>query len=196
LEFHVPMDEAYSRDGLTGLLSRPVIEQIVRQNINLLRRLKQPCAVALIDIDHFKQVNDRYGHAAGDNYLKAVGEALKRTVRNTDVVGRWGGEEFMVFMPGTDRRGASATVTKLLQALRQLQVEHQGSRIRATASAGIWVGHPRMPFEKVYESADAALYRAKEQGRDRFSFAMELVSSERSGPVPDAPVEQQGGSPS
>jgi len=188
LEFHVPVDQSCNLDAVTGLLNRLAIEQIARQNINLLRRLKQPCAVMLIDLDHFKSVNDRYGHAGGDAYLQAVGRTLQHEMRNTDVVGRWGGEEFLVLMPGTERRGASIKAMRVLQALRELRVRHNGQTIAATASAGVWVGYPRIPFEKVYEAADAALYQAKAQGRDRYSFSLEVVGGARpSVPPPSLP---------
>ncbi len=173
LEFHIPIDESFSRDSLTGLLNRPAIEQVVRQNIELLRRLKQQGAVMILDLDHFKRINDQFGHAGGDVYLRAVGALLKREFRNTDVVGRWGGEEFLVFMPGTDRRGAGDKAMKVLAALRHLRVDHHGVPIHTTASAGIWAGSPRSGFDRIYEDADAALYRAKAEGRNRISFAYE-----------------------
>lgn len=188
LEFHIPIDESFSRDSLTGLLNRPAIEKIVRQNVELLRRLKQQGAVMILDLDHFKRINDRFGHAGGDAYLKAVGALLKRELRNTDVVGRWGGEEFLVFMPGTDRRGAGEKAMKLLAALRDLRVDHHGASIHTTSSAGIWAGFPRCSFDKIYEDADAALYRAKSEGRNRLNFAFE------NGFVP--PTEGRSASPS
>lgn len=177
LELHVPIDDSYSHDPLTGLLNRTAIEQIARQNINLLHRLQQQCAVILLDLDHFKRINDRHGHAAGDAYLRAVGEVLRQATRSTDIVGRWGGEEFLLLMPGADRQAAGNKAKQLLAALRQLKISFKGETIAATASAGVWVGHPRVPFEKVYEAADAALYQAKADGRDRHVFAMDLVAT-------------------
>lgn len=175
LELHVPVDESYSRDSLTGLLNRMAIEQIARQNLQLLRRLGQPCAVMLIDLDHFKQINDRHGHAAGDAYLEAVGAALRQGTRNTDVVGRWGGDEFLVLMPGTDRRGAPEKAMQLLQALREVRIDCDGETVSTSASAGLWVGHPRASFESIFRIADQALYQAKAAGRDRFLFGLEAT---------------------
>jgi len=174
LELHVPVDESYSRDSLTGLLNRMAIQQIARQNLQLLRRLGQPCAVMLIDLDHFKQINDLHGHAAGDAFLEAIGKALQRSTRDTDVVGRWGGDEFLVLMPGTDRRGASEKATQLLKALRQVQIVCDGAALSTSASAGVWVGHPRASFESIFRIADQALYQAKAAGRDRFLFGLEV----------------------
>jgi diguanylate cyclase (GGDEF)-like protein len=174
LELHVPVDESYSRDSLTGLLNRMAIEQIARQNLQLLRRLGQPCAVMLIDLDHFKQINDLHGHAAGDAFLEAIGKALLRSTRDTDVVGRWGGDEFLVLMPGTDRRGASEKATQLLKALREVHIVCDGATLSTSASAGVWVGHPRASFESIFRIADQALYQAKAAGRDRFLFGLEV----------------------
>ena len=181
LEFHIPIDESFSRDALTGLLNRPAIEQVTRQGIRLMRRLRQQCAVAILDLDRFKRINDAFGHAAGDAYLRAVGEVLRRETRSTDLVGRWGGEEFLIFMPGCDRRGAGIKVQRLLAALRELRVEFHGSDIRTTTSAGIWTGHPRTTFERIYEGADAALYQAKAEGRDRLCFAREHLPPPQAG---------------
>ncbi len=174
LELHVPVDESYSRDSLTHLLNRMAVEQIARQNLQLLRRLGQPCAVMLIDLDHFKQINDLHGHAAGDAFLEAIGKALLRSTRDTDVVGRWGGDEFLVLMPGTDRRGASEKATQLLKALREVHIVCDGETLSTSASAGVWVGHPRASFESIFRIADQALYQAKAAGRDRFLFGLEV----------------------
>lgn len=181
LEFHIPIDENFSRDALTGLLNRPAIEQVTRQGIRLMRRLRQQCAVVMLDLDRFKRINDGFGHAAGDTYLRAVGEVLRRETRSTDLVGRWGGEEFLVFMPGCDRRGAGAKVQRLLQALRELRVDFHGSPLHTTTSAGIWAGYPRTRFEHIYEVADAALYEAKAEGRNRFCFAQEHLPPPQAG---------------
>lgn len=181
LEFHIPIDENFSRDALTGLLNRPAIEQVTRQGIRLMRRLRQQCAVVMLDLDRFKRINDTHGHAAGDAYLRAVGQVLRRETRSTDLVGRWGGEEFLLFMPGCDRRGAAAKVHGLLEALRELRVDFHGSSIHTTTSAGIWAGYPRTRFEHIYEVSDAALYQAKAEGRNRYCFAQEHLPPPQAG---------------
>lgn len=171
LEFHIPIDESFSRDALTGLLNRPAMEHVVRQGLLLMRRLKQRCAVVILDLDRFKRINDGFGHAAGDAYLQAVGAILRRETRTTDLVGRWGGEEFLILMPGCDRNGAETKVKRLLAAIRELKVDFHGNAVCTTASAGVWTGHPRNEFQVIYEQADAALYQAKEEGRNRYCFA-------------------------
>lgn len=154
-------------DSLTGLPVRRSLLRTLRRDIATAHRHERPLAVALLDLDHFKMVNDTFGHATGDLVLKAVGEALRRNLRAADSAGRWGGEEFVVLMPDTDRTGAAAVLEKIRRAIAEASFPAPAQSLRVTASAGFtqYKGDSRSP-EDLLDAADRALYKAKEAGRD------------------------------
>jgi diguanylate cyclase (GGDEF)-like protein len=127
-----------------------------------------PCAVLLMDLDHFKRVNDTAGHLAGDAALKAIGEALKRELRGYDAVARFGGEEFVVFLDGIVLAEAHQVAERILSRVRGLVINGGGNRISLTASIGL-AAYPQHGevITQLVEQADNALYRAKRAGRDR-----------------------------
>jgi diguanylate cyclase (GGDEF)-like protein/PAS domain S-box-containing protein len=157
------------RDPLTGLFNRRYMNETLRRELARAERKASGLAVAVIDIDHFKRFNDTFGHDAGDAVLSAVAHALEQTVRQSDVVCRLGGEEFVVLLPGLCADLAELRAADLLQAIRGLSLEHgQRSLGRITASLGL-AFHPEhgQTADALIEAADAALYEAKSAGRDR-----------------------------
>ncbi|MEO6743621.1 MAG: GGDEF domain-containing protein [Caldimonas sp.] len=154
-------------DGLTGLLNRRAIEEALLAQVQRSRRTGEPFVVAMLDLDHFKKINDRHGHAAGDRALKHTAAALKAELREVDAVGRFGGEEFLVLMPGATVETALPVADRLRTSLASPAPRIEDVTQRLTASIGIaqW----RMPTEEpsiLVMRADAALYQAKQRGRD------------------------------
>ncbi|MCP4447490.1 MAG: GGDEF domain-containing protein [Myxococcales bacterium] len=173
LEFHLPIEETLGRDGLTGLYSRDFFDQLVARQLALLARMDLPYSVVLLDIDDFKRVNDYHGHAIGDVVLREFGKVLASECREGDSAGRYGGEEFCVFMPGSDLAGANVYAERLQKALSDVAVDSGNGILSPTASFGIWSGSATVPALRAMEAADSALYEAKRAGRDRISLAPE-----------------------
>lgn len=150
-------------DPLTGLLNRAALEQL-RANPQALARLDGgPYALMLIDVDHFKQVNDRHGHLLGDRALRAVAEAVHGAIRDGDLAARYGGEEFLVVLPATRLDGAAEVGERIREAVARVALPFP-----LTVSVGVASGEPGVDTpENVFERADQALYRAKAAGRDR-----------------------------
>jgi two-component system, cell cycle response regulator len=154
-------------DPLTGLRNRRHVEEYLARLLSLARRNAEPMGVLVVDIDHFKSVNDRYGHDGGDAVLREVAGRMVRNVRLEDMVGRWGGEEFLVVLPNTDGQGAA----ELAERLRQVVAGEpcplpDGGVVPVTVSLGCAASLVDDATTLV-RSADAALYEAKESGRNR-----------------------------
>lgn len=159
-------------DGLTGLLNRRSIERALAAESARLARHGQVFSVLALDIDHFKAVNDRHGHPAGDAALRSLAQTLRRVGRITDLAARTGGEEFWLLMPHTDLRGALPVAERLLQAVRDSRVPTADGDIRFTVSVGVaQADADDKSVEALLHRLDAALYRAKHQGRDRIEVA-------------------------
>lgn len=157
-------------DRLTGLFNRFHMEsELARVRAESLRR-EDPWFAMLVDLDGFKAVNDQFGHRAGDEVLMVVAHALQGVGRAGDLVGRWGGEEFLVLCPSTGSDGVRAFAQRLLDCLRVLEVRAGDDWVSVTASIGAAPGGTE-PWSKTLESADAALYQAKAAGRDRLVIA-------------------------
>ncbi|GAA0224611.1 diguanylate cyclase [Cryptosporangium japonicum] len=156
------------RDALTGLHNRRHLMSVLA---DAEREHTGPLSVALIDVDHFKQVNDRYGHAAGDRVLVAVAHLLASGVRQGDVLARYGGEEFVLLLPGLTSDAAHARVDRLRTVVAGTTLEVAGSTVRVSFSAGVSCGHPPVDADALLEAADLALYAAKRNGRDRVELA-------------------------
>jgi len=164
-------------DGLTKLYNRRHIYHLLAQRFELMRRLKSPLAIALLDLDHFKQINDSFGHAVGDQVLKLFAEVARTRLRQSDAIGRIGGEEFMVLLPNTDEKGARRLLESLLSDIRQISSKLGLANLNVSCSAGVGVLTPSN-FEDKNDSVqtyisnylkqiDQALYQAKALGRDR-----------------------------
>ena len=153
-------------DTLTGLANRRYILTQLAAHVSGARRHERPLSVAIIDIDHFKAVNDTHGHDAGDRVLVAVAAALGGHLRAEDQLGRLGGEEFLAVLPDTDAAAAERVTEKLRCEVANAVVEHDGLRLAVTVSIGVatWAGESP---EQLLRRADVALYAAKAAGRDR-----------------------------
>lgn len=155
-------------DALTGLVNRRRLQETLQSEALRHRRTGHPYSVALLDVDHFKSVNDTHGHAAGDQALRAVAQVLRRTARASDTVGRLGGEEFCVVLPETLAPGARVLAERARAALEQEAIVFEQRQIRLTASIGIATcTDPQEDWAALLKRADAALYRAKSAGRNR-----------------------------
>jgi diguanylate cyclase (GGDEF)-like protein len=142
-------------DGLTGIMNRRAFQE----RVEACMPQAQAGSLVLLDIDHFKQINDTLGHAAGDSVLKTVAKTLQETSRSLDIVARMGGEEFGVFLPGATLRQATLCANRLRKAVAQ--------RVNATASFGVTSITTTDTWDTLYKRADALLYQAKNQGRNR-----------------------------
>ncbi len=157
-------------DPLTGLSNRRFILTQLAGAVSAARRHGRALSVAIVDIDHFKSVNDTYGHAAGDRVLAAVAGSLREQLRAEDQLGRLGGEEFLALLPDAGASAAAAAAEKLRAEVAALRVEHDGLDMGVTISIG-WAAWEGEPAEELMRRADEALYDAKRSGRDRVEGA-------------------------
>lgn len=156
-------------DSLTGVANRRAVIAALDRDVARSIRTHEPMALMMVDIDHFKNVNDRYGHPAGDKVLCSVVDVLRERVRSQDLVGRYGGEEFMVLLPDTTARGGYLLAQQLCEAVQALHLEHEGQPIPVTVSIGLYGGRlqPGDHWDMLISAADRALYEAKDRGRNR-----------------------------
>ncbi len=160
-------EEASRTDPLTGLLNRRGFLEAGDGALVRGRRSGRPLAIVLADLDHFKRVNDALGHAAGDFVLKAVAAAIRSSLRGQDVAARWGGEEFILLLPDTDRPGARQVAETVRRAVAELPVVHESGSVAVTLSAGAAEHRSGTNLEETIACADAALLQAKQEGRNR-----------------------------
>jgi len=162
-----------THDALTRLMNRAAVDEFVRRELARSQRERAPLGVLLADIDHFKLVNDTYGHAAGDEVLREVANRLAAGVRAYDVVARYGGEEFLIVLPGCNTASLTERARYLLEAVRGRPCKVSGRDLQVTVSIGaactfdVEVSTPAL----LVHAADAALYSAKRQGRNRVVIA-------------------------
>jgi len=155
-------------DSLTGLANRRALEEILAAEISRAQRFKHQLAVVLLDLDRFKDINDNFGHAAGDVMLRGVGRLLTSLARQGDTVARWGGEEFVVVLPETDLAGAR----RFAERLRRTIEAHAVGDMHTSASCGVATMLPEDSVEELLGAADRALYQAKSNGRNRTETAV------------------------
>jgi len=154
-------------DPLTGLGNRRRFFELCDYQIAQARRRYRPCSVLMIDLDHFKQINDRFGHGGGDETLRRAARCLVETVREIDIVARFGGEELAVFLPETSIKEAAQVAERFRQALEQLKIRYEHSAIHVTASIGVAAWSVMEPdIQPALNRADAALYKVKNSGRN------------------------------
>ena len=160
-----------SVDSLTGLYTRRHFMEALEQELKLGHYLSYPVALVMVDADHFKRINDTFGHPAGDKVLMALGEALRNNTRSSDVCARLGGEEFAVLLPRCNEAGAVALAEKIRSYIEQLTTEYAGNTIPITVSMGVAVadGQEKISADELIRRADEALYQAKATGRNRVS---------------------------
>lgn len=160
-------------DALTGLKNRRAASDALASEIERARRYSRPLSIVLFDLDYFKAVNDDFGHEAGDDVLRAFAEVLQRTARSTDVVARWGGEEFLAIVQEADLDAARTFAERVRTGLAEANplaeiLENRPAAVRpVTCSAGVTVLHVEDDSDAIVRRADAALYEAKHEGRDR-----------------------------
>ena len=161
-------DAAVNRDPLTDARNRASLLSDLREQHALVRRGLQECAIVMIDLDHFKDVNDSHGHAAGDVVLRSIAHSLQATLRSYDRLYRYGGEEFLLCSPQTSLDAAAELADRLRAALGELSIQAgEGDPIHITASLGVAALDGTHPVEDSVQRADEAMYRAKKAGRNR-----------------------------
>ncbi len=157
-------------DPLTGTNNRAAFDSAIEKEVERSHRHHMPLSLAVIDIDFFKQVNDNYGHSTGDNVLRKVTTVIKDTLRASDELFRYGGEEFTVILNGTDSDGAANVAERIREEIENAYFEHEDGTIPLTVSIGISSLTTRDDAKRLFNKADAALYRAKETGRNKIHY--------------------------
>jgi two-component system cell cycle response regulator len=156
-------------DGLTGLWNRTYFETRLTAETSLARRNAQPLACVMIDLDHFKQINDRYGHPFGDDVLRGVAQLMNEACRSEDLVCRYGGEEFVVLAPNTTAGAAMEVAERIRTAVAACSWTHHESLVQVTCSLGV-ADLQQSSLNGILEFSDAALYQAKQAGRNRVAL--------------------------
>jgi diguanylate cyclase (GGDEF)-like protein/PAS domain S-box-containing protein len=155
-----------THDALTGLFNRRHVEDLLRNEVDRAQRHARPLAVAMLDADHFKIINDTYGHPTGDDVLRVISERCRKTLRANDVLGRYGGEEFVIVFPETNLDEAGAVAERLRAAVAANPIKVGDHKLDVTVSIGVAAYAPGNDVERLIERADAALYSAKQDGRN------------------------------
>ncbi len=154
-------------DWLTGVYNRSHFYELATHEFAIATRYDQALAICMFDVDHFKQVNDRYGHLIGDQVLRAVAQTAARQIRAADCIGRFGGEEFILLLPNTDTLAGLMLAERLRAAIADLRVSTEQGEVAVTISAGVAGRQPAdTVIERLIDRADQALYAAKRQGRN------------------------------
>lgn len=171
------IEELATTDSLTGLYVRRKFSELVTEELNRAVKYKMSLAIIMLDVDFFKECNDRYGHLIGDYVLKNVARILKTSLREIDLVGRYGGEEFSILLPDTEFDEAKIVSERLIQSVRNYDFKAYDQKFKITISIGVAV----FPGDgdtliKLTEAADKGLYAAKERGRNRSVFYKEITS--------------------
>lgn len=167
LLYHEALQSAFS-DPLTGLYNRKALQDAFQREWKLAQRQRQPLSLLALDIDHFKKINDTFGHGAGDLALVKVAKVLQQTVRASDLVFRFGGEEFIILLNNTGIQGAGLLANRILIALREMDCSDIHPSLKMTTSIGLaTLNHPEETPEQMLKRADDALYQAKRKGRNQ-----------------------------
>jgi diguanylate cyclase (GGDEF)-like protein len=169
--------ERGTRDSLTGCVNRAYANDALDRELRRIKRSGLPLSVLIFDVDHFKRINDRHGHLAGDRVLVEVARQLERTLRTTDIRCRYGGDEFVIILPETDAHGALQVAGYLLQAMRLIAVPAEPEPIVVTISVGVASASPgELDVSALLDRADQSLYRAKQAGRNRVALPVAVPS--------------------
>lgn len=158
---------AASKDPMTGLNNRRSMDEHIAHESKIAMRYGNPLAMLVLDIDHFKRINDTYGHKAGDCLIKALADILKNTARATDYIFRYGGEEFVMLLPNTTPEGAHMVAERIRETIEECECLCHGEIIKMTASIGISTLTSRDKDDSLFLRADSALYKAKQSGRNQ-----------------------------
>ncbi|RZI44449.1 response regulator [Herbaspirillum sp. HC18] len=154
------------RDSLTGLFNHSAVKEHLVREIARARRDASPLSLAMVDIDHFKRINDSYGHPVGDQVIRALSRLLQQRLRRGDIIGRYGGEEFAIIMPGTAATAATAVLDEIRESFSRIRHYAEDLDFTSAFSAGIAEMAPDSDGEALFRSADQALYKAKHDGRN------------------------------
>lgn len=166
--------EIKNTDVLTYLPNRRKIIVDLQEEVIRSTRYGMPLSISLVDIDHFKQINDTYGHLIGDDVLRNLAARLSGQIRSPDTLGRYGGEEFLIVLPNSESKAAVEQASRLCQYIRAMQVESNDHSLSITISIGIaQYRHGLENWEQFLHRADMALYKAKDNGRDQWAVAEE-----------------------
>ncbi|TNF38778.1 MAG: GGDEF domain-containing protein [Gammaproteobacteria bacterium] len=158
-------------DSLTGVNNRSTFDCALKREMNLAERNKQSFSLLVIDIDYFKQVNDTYGHSAGDEVLKKVAATVQQCIRNTDLLFRYGGEEFVAILNNSDCEAALEVAQRILQSVDNVSIDYMGQTLTVTVSIGLACLKPGDSGKSIFDRADKALYKAKHDGRNQVRLA-------------------------
>jgi two-component system, cell cycle response regulator len=161
------LEQAALTDGLTGMQNRRYFDDALREYLEEFRRIDRPVGLMILDLDHFKQVNDTHGHDVGDEVLRAVATCLRGMTRYHDVVARLGGEEFAVVTPNMEIELLGRFAERIRKAIANMSILSGNVRLKVTTSVGLAVWDHKESAEDFYRRADRQLYEAKKQGRNR-----------------------------
>lgn len=163
--------ERAHRDPLTGVNNRAALDSTLEQELDLVKRQGGPLSVVMLDVDKFKSVNDTYGHIAGDAVLKRIAESMADCARGSDVIYRYGGEEFVILLRNTTLEGAKLLAERIRDAIESIIFKYEKFDIRVTASAGLTTADEKDDIDSLLRRCDEALYEAKQQGRNTIVVA-------------------------
>jgi diguanylate cyclase (GGDEF)-like protein len=158
-------------DGLTGLLNRKSWEEHLNKEYERQKRYNEDCTLIIFDIDHFKKVNDNYGHPAGDEVIRQTARIVNQCIRKTDIAGRYGGEEYVILLPHTNVDSAKVLAERIRKKIEALPAQYEDQSISYTVSLGLCGYHPKLTSATAWiDSADQALYQSKEGGRNQYNI--------------------------
>jgi diguanylate cyclase (GGDEF)-like protein len=164
-------DEVAHTDALTYLPNRRQVINSLQKEVHRAERYKTSLSISMLDIDHFKDVNDSYGHTVGDQALLQLANMLREGIRESDMVGRYGGEEFLILLPNTELKKAAELAARLCKFIRETDI-NVGKKTNLTVSIGVAeYKHGEENWQKLLSRADMALYEAKNAGRDRWAVS-------------------------
>lgn len=155
------------RDPLTGTGNRAAMDNALHRELHLARRHQQDLSLLILDIDHFKKINDNWGHCCGDTVIKAVADAIQVAIRESDMLFRYGGEEFVLVLTNTDSAGARVIAERIRSAIEHLVICYNQQPLQVTVSGGVSTLNGDENIRNLFERADKALYEAKHRGRNR-----------------------------
>jgi diguanylate cyclase len=154
------------RDVLTGIPNRLAYEERIFSELARFKRYGQGFLCLVVDVDHFKKVNDTFGHSAGDRVLKIIAEVMQDNIRAADFVARFGGEEFVILMPETDMKAGKKVAEKLRRKIEKCDFYYRDNPVKISISGGLAESQPDDTADAIFERADKALYEAKKAGRN------------------------------
>jgi len=171
LDYIQKLEDNASLDPLTGVYNKKEILNFLEKLLaNYIRYKKDPFSVMMLDIDHFKKINDTYGHLAGDFVLKEFVKIIQKIIRHSDILGRFGGEEFIILLPNTKVSGALKLAHRIKEEVEKNNFQFGNKNIKITTSAGITSASLSDSLESLLERVDEALYDAKKKGRNRIEY--------------------------